>query len=89
MKVKMYVGDIGTKQLVSIGLMIMFALAAMFFIGYQYAYSKAVSYANEQIEDKVTEFKMMYGIINKEDNQDFILGNIEFPDMEVEDEEGK
>ena len=74
----MYIGnfEIG-KQEVSIALMILFALAAMFFLGYKYAYDKAIGYANEQIEERVNEFKAEYGIVNE--NQDFLLGNIELP----------
>lgn len=55
----MYIGnfEIG-KQEVSIALMILFAMTAMFFIGYNYAYSKAINYANEQIDEKVEEFKV-------------------------------
>ncbi len=72
----MYIGNFEiTKGMISIALMILFALAAMFFLGYQYAYSKAVIYANEQIEEKVDNFKKMYGI--QEINTDFLLGNIE------------
>lgn len=47
--------DIG-KQEVSIALMIFFALTAMFFLGYKFAYDKAIGYANEQIEEKISEF---------------------------------
>ena len=74
----MYIGsfEIG-KQEVSIALMILFAMAAMFFIGYKYAYNKAIIYANEQIEEKVRDFKMSYGLMNQGDNPDFILGNID------------
>ena len=70
----MYIGnfEIG-KQEVSIALMILFAMAAMFFIGYKYAYDKAITYANEQIEEKVNEFKINRGLI---EDPDIILGNI-------------
>lgn len=61
------------KQEVSIALMILFAMSAMFFIGYKYAYDKAINYANEQIEEKVNEFKMDKGIM---ENPDITLGNI-------------
>ena len=71
----MYIGDISTKQLISIALMMMFALAAMFLIGYKFAYDKAIRYANGQIDEKVERFKIEYGIT--EGNPDFILGNIE------------
>ena len=83
----MYIGTLETKELVSIALMIMFAMAAMFFIGYYLAYSKAINYANEQIDERVNEFKSDYGLVNK--NPDFILGNIEIPDFRGEDDEGK
>jgi ammonia channel protein AmtB len=83
----MYIGTLETKELVSIALMIMFAMAAMFFIGYKLAYNKAINYANEQIDEKVNEFKADYGLVNK--NTDFILGNIEIPDFRGEDDEEK
>ena len=70
----MYIGNfkIG-KQEVSIALMILFAMTAMFFIGYRYAYDKAITYANEQIEEKVNEFKINKGFV---ENPDILLGNI-------------
>ena len=82
----MYIGnfEIG-KQEVSIALMILFALAAMFFLGYKYAYTKAIVYANEQIEEQVNEFKANYGIM--EGNPDFTLGNIEIPDFGGKEDE--
>ncbi len=74
----MDMGEVSTKQLISVALMIMFAFAAMFFIGYKFAYDKAIRYANNQIEEKVNNYKMQYNIGN---NPDFILGNIEIPDF--------
>ena len=71
----MYIGNLETKQLISIALMIFFAMAAMFFIGYKYAYDQAITYANEQIVEKVNELKTELGIINMKDNPDYILGN--------------
>ena len=77
----MYIGNFEiNKQMISLALMILFAMAAMFFMGYKYAYDKSISYANEQIEEKVNEVKMMYGI--QEGNLDFILGNIDMPNLE-------
>ncbi len=74
----MYIGNFEiTKEKISIALMIIFAMAMMFFLGYKYAYDKSISYANEQIGEKVEEFKMMYGI--QEGNTDFMLGNIDYP----------
>ena len=75
----MYIGTLDNKQLISITLMILFALGAMLFIGYQLAYTKAISYANEQIDKEVNNFKMMYGI--QEGNPDFLLGNMDYPDF--------
>ncbi len=70
----MYIGNfkIG-KQEVSIALMILFAMALMFFMGYKFAYTKAVNYANVQIEEKVNEFKIDYGITG---DPSIFLGNI-------------
>lgn len=84
----MYIGnfEIG-KQEVSIALMILFAMAAMFFLGYKYAFDKAINYANEQIEARMNEFKANYGIINMVENPDFMLGNIEQPDFGGKNEE--
>ena len=65
--------------------MLLFAFAAMFFIGQQYAYSKAMTYANQQIDEKVNEFKIMKGIQGV--NPDFTLGNIEMPSLGGQDEE--
>ena len=69
------------RQEISIALMIMFAMAAMFFIGYKYAYTKAINYANEQIEEKVNKFKIDYGIMNIKDNPDYLLGNVNISDL--------
>ncbi len=76
--IKIYIGTLSTKELIGIALMILFALAAMFFIGYKFAYTKAITYANEQIEERVNEFKADYGIGN---NPDVFLGNISIPDL--------
>ena len=82
----MYIGDFEiTKEMISVALMILFFGAAMFFIGYKYAYTKAINYANEQIEEKVNEFKINQGLI---DNPDYILGNkIKIPGFGDQDEE--
>ncbi len=69
----MYIGEVSTKQLISVALMILFTMAAMFFMGYKYAYTKAINYANEQITKEVDAFKAIYGIVNQEENTDFIL----------------
>ena len=72
--------EIGRQEL-SIALMILFAMALMFFMGYKLAYNKAVIYANDQIITQVEDFKSSYGLTK--DNPDYILGNIQLPDMEV------
>ena len=64
--------------------MILFALAAMFLIGYKYAYDKAIRYTNDQIDEKVNEFKMQYNIGT---NPDFTLGNIKSIDIGGPNEE--
>ena len=73
----MYIGNLETKQLISIALMILFFGMVMFFIGYKYAYNNAINYANEQIDKKINEVKIDLGITSK--NPDFIIGNIEIP----------
>lgn len=57
---KMRIGnqEIG-KQEVSIALMIIFALVAMFFLGYKLAYDKAVTYANAEFREMEQEFNNM------------------------------
>ncbi len=81
----MYIGnfEIGRKE-ISIALVILFALVAMFFLGYQYAYTKAIVYANEQIEEQVNDFKAQYNIGT---NPDFTLGNIPPIDLGGKNEE--
>ena len=81
----MYLGEVSTTQLISVALMLLFAFTAIFFIGYKFAYDKAINYANEQIEEKVGEFKSNQGL--KADNPDFVLGNIESPDFGGQNEE--
>ncbi len=78
----MYIGnfEIGRVE-ISIALMILFFGVAMFFIGQQYAYNKAVNYANVMMQEKIDEFKVMYGLLSSNDNPDFILGNITFEDF--------
>ncbi len=76
----MYMGEVSKAQLISVALMIMFALAAMFFIGYKFAYDKAIRYANEKISEAIEDVRFKSGIIQ---NPDFILGNIEPPDFGV------
>ena len=72
----MYIGNFEiTKEMISIALMILFFGTAMFFIGYKYSYTKAITYANEQIEEKIEEYKVSKGI--QEGNPDYILGNID------------
>ena len=74
----MYIGDVSKAQLISVALMILFMAAATFFIGYKYAYDNAISYANEQIEDSIKEFKVNQRLTNP----DLILGNkIEIPNF--------
>lgn len=79
----MYIGELSTRELISIGLMIFFALAAMFFFGYKYAYDVAITYANEQIEERINEAREYLNIIDP----DYILGNIEIPDFGGQNEE--
>ena len=69
----MYMGEVSTKQLISVALMILFTMAMIFFIGYKFAYDKAIRYANEQIEEKIEEYRISRGI--QGGNPDFILGN--------------
>ena len=73
----MYLGEVSKIQLVSVALMIMFAMATMFFLGYRLAYDKAITYANDQIVEKIDEFKSH----NVGRNPDFDLGNIDMPDF--------
>lgn len=82
----MYIGELENKQLVSIALMIIFAMAAMFLIGYKLAYDKAITYANEQINEKVGEFKAEYGFSQELQNPDYLLGNMEMTDLVIKDE---
>ncbi len=76
----MYMGEVSKAQLISIALMIMFALAAMFLMGYKFAYDKAIRYANEQIEEISEKNKFNNRLIT---NPDFTLGNIKPPDLGV------
>lgn len=81
----MYIGNLEIgKQEVSIALMILFTMAVMFFLGYKYAYDKAINYANEQIEEKVNEFRINQGLMA---NPDILLGNIPPLDIGGQDEE--
>lgn len=70
----MYIGnfEIGKRE-ISIALMIFFALTAMFFLGYKFAYDKAITYANNQIEKNTKEFIINYGLIS---NPSILFGNI-------------
>ena len=71
-------------QEVSGALMILFAMAAMFFLGYQYSYSKAIRYANEQMDERIDEFKFNMDI-SRGENPDFLIGNIDVDDIGVEE----
>ena len=73
----MYLGEVSKTQLLSVALMIIFTMAAMFFIGYKFSYDKAIRYANIKIEEEVGELREQYNV-----NQDFILGNISIPKFE-------
>jgi len=80
----MYIGNFEiTKQLISVALMILFTMAAMFFIGYKFAYDKAIRYANEQIEDIKEDLEVRYNIMR---NPDLVLGNIPPLDFGGQDE---
>lgn len=52
------------RQEISIAFMILFAMVAMFFLGYKLAYDNAINYANEQIEDITSEHIAQYELIN-------------------------
>lgn len=69
----MYIGELTTRQLISISLMILFTMAIMFFIGYKFAYDKAVRHANEQLEDLTSELEIRYDF---RANPDRMLGNL-------------
>ena len=58
--------------------MILFTMAMMFFLGYKFAYDKAIRHANKQIEEikEDMEFGRIMG-----GNPDYILGNI--PPLEI------
>ena len=60
-----------TKVYISIAFMIIFALIAMFFLGYKYAYDKAINYANEELREIRAGEQPI--------NPDVLLGNIEVP----------
>jgi len=62
MKIGIY--DIGREE-VSIALMILFAMAAMFFMGYKLAYTNAVTDANIQMVENIHEYKETYGFIQE------------------------
>ena len=69
--------EIGRPE-ISIALVIFFAMVVMFFIGYYYAYTKAVNYANEQIEEKIDEFRAKNNLWDLQ-NPDIVIGNIKLP----------
>ena len=74
---KMQIG----KYEISIALMILFAMVAMFFIGYYFAYNQSINDANEQIGEIMEEFKINYGL---QDGSDFLFENIEIPTEDKE-----
>lgn len=69
-------GEIGVKQVLSISLMVLFALGAMFFLGYRYAYEKAIGYANNELNKKVEELDTRYNLLNGDTN---IFEGVEIP----------
>ena len=81
----MYIGEVSTTQLISVALMLLFAFTAIFFIGYKYAYDKAISHANEQIEKITDELRIKQGL--GIGIPDMILGNIEIPNFGGQNEE--
>ena len=64
--------EIGREE-ISIGLMILFALFAMFFLGYKLAYTQAITYANEQLIELSEELSPKYEIIKGEVPTEFVL----------------
>lgn len=78
----MYLGEVGIKELVCVGLMIIFTMAAMFFMGYRYSYGKAIKYANNQLSKLTEEFQNRQATMKGED---FILYEpLEIMDLEAE-----
>ena len=73
-------GEVSKAQLISVALMLLFAFAAIFFMGYKFAYDKAIRYANEQIEEISEKNKFNNRLIT---NPDLILGNIKPPNLEI------
>ncbi len=69
----MDMGEVSTKQLISVALMLLFAFTAIFFIGYKYAYDEAITYANKQIEANVEGCKIYSGL---DKNPNITLSNI-------------
>jgi len=49
---------------ISVILMIFFAMFAMFMLGYKFAYTKAVNYANEQIDSIISEYEAQKVIVD-------------------------
>ncbi len=78
----MYIGELNQKQLISVALMVCFAMAAMFFMGYRYAFNKAVTYANDQIEEKIDDFKSQFGLLSSLENTDWMIGNLDHEPVE-------
>lgn len=48
--------EVTGKETISILLIVFFALVAMFFLGYYYAYNNAINNANEQILEVIDEY---------------------------------
>ena len=49
---------------ISIASMIIFALIAMFFLGYYLAYDNAIINANDQINDVIHDYELQHNIIS-------------------------
>jgi hypothetical protein len=65
--------EIGREE-VSVALMIFFALGVMFLLGYKLAYTQAVGYANEQLQDIIEDYEFQSDI---QDFKPLDFGNIE------------
>lgn len=71
----MYVGTIGLREMISIGLMILFTCTVFFFLGYKMAYDRAVDYANKEIMKAREDFEFQSVIIDGDIHANQIMGN--------------
>jgi len=63
------------RQEISIAFMILFAMVAMFFLGYKLAYDNAINYANEQIEDITKDYIAQRGLIEQPNLSNILKNN--------------